>query len=545
MIPDFKKIEGAFSPSHNGKCTESSNGIFSAASPEASEAGAEMLKSGGNAVDAAVAAAFTLGVTEPQASGLGGQTMLLMNRGRQIIALDGSSRAPSLAHPGAIYKNDRSIGYRAATVPSTPAVLWYVHHKYGTLPWERLLEPAIHFAENGYYIGKLQNRLLLRERDKFLKIDSKSGFGYFYRNGEPYMEGDLFVQRDLGRLLRKLAEKGIEEFYLGETGKQIDADMRENGGLLRYDDLAWIPYPYERKPLKRKIWGVEIFTMPPPGSGRTLLSALMMLELFSKFTAVEDENLRNLLFLKIIRKALLERRERPFDPHFYPQVEEESAMTDKHFIRKLVNGIISEIDASDLPIIPSGDEETGETTHLSVIDNDGNAVSLTQSIERVYGSKAAAEGLGFLYNNYLFDFEYDIPGHPYYLRPNLVPWATVAPSLVFHDRSIWMALGSPGSERIISTLAYFLYTILYEEIPIDAAMEAPRLHCSLGGRVSLEAEGFPETTVPYLREKGYRIDKRERLSFYLGCVQAVLRKHDGSGFQGVADIRREGKAATY
>ena len=143
---------------------------------------------------------------------------------------------------------------------------------------------------------------------------------------------------------------------------------------------------------------------------------------------------------------------------------------------------------------------------------------------------------------YLYDFEYSQPEHPFYLRPNAVPWATVAPSMVFNGNDLWMVLGSPGSERIISTLALFLLNMVDNQMSLAEAMTAPRLHCSLGGRVSLEAGRFPESLVPFLEYKGFRIDKREDFAFYLGCVQAILKKHDGSGFQGVADIRRDGTA---
>jgi len=170
------------------------------------------------------------------------------------------------------------------------------------------------------------------------------------------------------------------------------------------------------------------------------------------------------------------------------------------------------------------------------------AVSLTQSIERVYGSKAAAAGLGFLYNNYLTDFEYTIPNHPFYLRPNAVPWATVAPTMLFLEERLWMALGSPGSERIISALAQFLIQVIDRDMSIDKAIIAPRLHCSLGGRISLEAGRFSPGLIEFLKKKGYRIDQREPFAFYLGCIQAVLKRQTGPGFQGAADIRRDGIA---
>ena len=210
---DFKEIESGFQPTDDCKCAEAENGMVATAFPDATQAGVEMLKQGGNAVDAACAAAMALGVCEPQSSGIGGQTMMLITSGGgKVLAIDGSSRAPSLAHIGAIYKGDRSRGYRAATVPSTLATLWYVNKNYGVLPWERILEPAIRLAEDGYAITPLQHRLQKRELKNFDKVESGSGRKYFLKDGEPYLPGDTFRQPDLARLLRILAEKGVEEF---------------------------------------------------------------------------------------------------------------------------------------------------------------------------------------------------------------------------------------------------------------------------------------------------------------------------------------------
>jgi gamma-glutamyltranspeptidase/glutathione hydrolase len=539
---NFKKIESRFAATDDGKCTFSKGGMIATQSSQASEAGAEILRSGGNAVDAAVAAALALGVTEPQASGLGGQTMMLIHDGEDVIAVDGSSRAPSLAHVNAVYKKDRSLGYRATTVPSTPATLWYVQDRYGILPWAQICEPAIAYAAHGFPITKLQNRLLTREFDKFYKIESKSGTYYFYKNGQPYAPEEIFKQDDLARLLSRLAEKGIEDFYRGKIARQIDADMREHGGLLHLDDLALIPFPIEREPLCKSFRNLNVYTMPPPGSGRTLLFALIMLDLIPRKVKISNAATQNLLFINVLRKAFLERSDRPYDPNFFPQIADESQMLDLRYARECLTEILKDVDKSLLPHIPTEDELKGETTHLSVIDKNGMGVSLTQSIERVYGSKAAAAELGFLYNNYLYDFDYNLPEHPFYLRPNAVPWATVAPTMVFDENELWLVLGSPGSERIISTLTFFLLNMTDKNFSLAEAMLAPRFHCSLGGRVSLEVNRFPESLVPYLQYKGFRIDPREDFAFYLGCVQAVLKMHDGSGFQGVADVRRDGIA---
>jgi len=215
-------------------------------------------------------------------------------------------------------------------------------------------------------------------------------------------------------------------------------------------------------------------------------------------------------------------------------------MLNRKFAQQGIREIVQQVDKTILPSLITSDELSWETTHLSVMDHNGMAVSLTQSIERVYGSKAAAAGLGFLYNNYLFDFEYNVPEHPFYLRPNAVPWATVAPTLLFRKAEIWMALGSPGSERIFSTLIQFLLHVIDNKMNIYEAMAAPRIHCFLGGRVSLEAERFSPDPIEFFKEKGYRIDVREPYSFYLGAVHAVMKRKDNNGFEGVAEIRRDG-----
>ncbi len=532
--------EKAFSPSMEGNWTEARGGMVSTAFPEATHAGQAILRAGGNAVDAACASAFALGVCEPQASGLGGQTMMLISSGKKVIAIDGSSRAPSLAHVNAIYKYDRSRGYRATTVPSTVATLYYVHSRYGFLPWQKIIEPAIETAEGGYRITTLQSFLQERDRNKFLAVESRSGSEYFLKNGQAYAEGDTFIQRDLALTLKKIAQKGPDIFYTGSLAKQIDGDMRENGGLLRYDDLALIPWPIERKPLKKRFRRLTLYSMPPPAAGRTLLFTMMMLNYLSPRNLNRDPLKRSHIFAEIFRKALLVRSDRPFDPNFYAQVRDLDILNQK-YARDSIKTILN-TEEINLPIRETIDEQSGETTHLSVLDGNGMSVSLTQSIERVYGSKAAAAGLGFLYNNYLMDFEYDVPSHPFYLRPNAVPWATVAPTLIFRGNDIWMSVGSPGSERIFSAIAQFLVHVIDEEMPISDAMLAPRMHCSLGGRISVEADRFPGEIINHLQSKGYRIDRRDPYAFYMGAIHAVLKKSDGTGFQGVAEIRRDGIA---
>jgi gamma-glutamyltranspeptidase/glutathione hydrolase len=492
----------------------------------ATEAAVEILECGGNAFDAAVAAGFALGVCEPAASGLGGQTMMLVHHAesRRTFAVDGSSRAPNRASPEVILsREERLRGYRAATVPSTPATLNYVRYHYGKLKIKRVLEPAIRLAEEGIEITMLQSALTRREQ-KHLRVGTAARF--FLRDGlRPFSPGTIFKQDALAETLRRLAAKGTNDFYRGQIARQIHDDMVRNDGLLRRHDLAQIPRPIERRPVSTRFEGMRVFTFPPPGAGRTLVE---MLNIYQQIPPA----LRNFetprgaqVLAEVIRRAFLDRQDRPFDPNYFAQVSGERMLKPEH--AKLVAGqVIKRLRGH------------GETTHLSVMDREGNIVALTQSIERVYGSCSATAELGFLYNNYMSAFEYEDISHPYFLRPNAVPWASVAPTIVFRGRRPWLAIGSPGSERITPSILQVLLRLAY--LTPLAAVDAPRLHCSLNGKVSLEASRMREDIPEALESHGFRVDRRDPHSFYLGCVQLVMREK--GEFIGVADPRRDGAA---
>lgn len=496
----------------------------------ATEAGAEMLADGGNAVDAAVAAAVALGVVEPAASGLGGQTMMLIHiaEPRRTFALDGSSRAPNRANPD-VFRGGKSRyrGYSATTVPSTPSVLSYALRRYGKLRWSRVLKPAIRFAEEGYRVSELQHKLTKREL-KHLK--RRSSAGLFLKNGaRPYAVGAVFKQPALAETLRQLSRRGSKDFYRGEIAHLIHEDMQANDGLLHLDDLAHIPMPIERRPVSGHFEGMRVITMPPPGAGRTLVEMLHILSQFPAKRRDPDTPRGATLLAHVMQHAYFDRRDRPYEPNYYGQVNDTKMLSEDY--AKLVSSKIRRR-------IRHPPQTNGETTHLSVMDKEGNVVALTQSIERVYGSFEVTPELGFLYNNYMSAFEYEDIEHPYYLRPNSVPWASVAPTIVFRGRRPWLAIGSPGSERIATSIMQILLR-LAKQAPFDA-VAAPRLHCSLEGLVSLEASRMRSDIPPALEAQGFQTKARDAYSFYMGCVQLVCRERNI--FTGVADPRRDGSA---
>jgi gamma-glutamyltranspeptidase/glutathione hydrolase len=442
----------------------------------------------------------------------------------QTVALDGSSRAPSRAVIEELKdKKNRLKGHRATTVPSTPATLAYCLERYGTMDLPRVIEPAIELAESGYHITTLQRKLQRRE---IKDLKSENGGAVFLQEDKPYPVRSLFKQPALAKTLKRIAKKGIEDFYVGKIAKQIASDMHKNKGLIRLDDLAKTPYPIEREPVSCRYSRMHVFTMPPPGAGRTLVEMLNIIKRFPRDSRNPDTPKGALLMAEVIRRAQLDRRDRPFDPNFYPQVHDRR-MTSAEYAKLVADQIKSRIRTG------------GETTHLSAADRHGNFVALTQSIERVYGSKALSPELGFLYNNYMSAFDYEDISHPYYLRPNGVPWASVAPTIIIKQGKPWLAIGSPGSERITSTILQVLVRLGWQS-PFDA-VAAPRMHCSFDGKVSIEAAYMRDDIPELLKERGFTIDVRQPMSFYLGCVQMVL--HERGEFIGAADPRRDGSAA--
>lgn len=536
---NVEKIESSFTTTKDKKCSTAKSGMVSTAFPDATKAGVEMLKKGGNAVDAACASALAIGVCEPQASGIGGQSMAIIHVDGKTLAVDGSSRAPSLAHISAFRNKSFSrLGYKASTVPSTVATLGYLNERYGRLDWSTIVKPSIRIAKRGYRVTKLQHELQEKNLENFFKVKSKSGAKYFLKDGEvPYEIGDLFVQDDLANTLEQLASYGFRSFYHGLIANLIDKDMRFNNGFLRKEDLAFIPLPIERKIISRRYRGIRVSTVPPPAAGHTMLLVLMMLSnLPSKFLTRTPKSYH--FVSEIHRKALLYRKQRRFNPRTYHQVNEKTHLS-KSFAKTLAKSIRDTVDP-ELPLRES--TETEDTTHLSVMDKEGNAVGITQSIELVYGSKAAADGLGFLYNNYMSAFEFENPNHPYYLRPNAIPWTSVCPSIVFYNNNPWIVMGTPGSARIFSTLSHFISRIIDHDNSIDVAMEKPRIHCAVDGKISLEADDSVIEIIKHLKKMGYKIDIKERYSFFLGAIHAVMKCQTTNGFQGVAEVRRDGTA---
>ena len=439
--------------------------------------------------------------------------------------MDGSSRAPNRASAEIFErKEDRLKGNIATTVPSTLAALDYARQYYGTMSEGELLEPSIRLARDGISVTPLLNRLTHREL-KSLRAGTAAPL-FLNSAKRQFPIASRFSQPVLAKTYARLAKAGFLDFYTGSIAKKICRDMKDNGGLIDETDLAQIPKPIERKPISCNFRGLRVITFPPPGAGRTLVEMLNIYDNLPEHLHTPDSPEGAVTMAEVIRRAFLDRRDRPFDPTFYAQVDD-SRMLNLDFAKKVARQIQKRL------------KTQGETTHLSVMDRMGNVVALTQSIERVFGSCAASPELGFLYNNYMSAFEYSDMSHPYYIRPNAVPWASVAPTIVFQGRKPWLTLGSPGSDRIAPSILQVLMR-LRSMSPMDA-VSAPRMHCRINGEVSLELSRLRSDIPDLLVHRGFTIKPRDPFSFYHGCVQLVQKENDV--FVGVADPRRDGSAA--
>ncbi len=521
----------------------SKNGMVSSASSQATEIGADILARGGNAFDAATAVSYCLGVTEPQASGIGGQSMgvVYLAKEKRYFALDGSSIAPYHFQPNEMPKTPLKLGLKATTLPSTPAFYGYLLDNYGTLSFKELVEPAINVATKGFPVTPLIHALIDRSKED-LKNDPQANKN-FLKEGKPLSVGDILTQPEMARLMKRMAEKGWQDFYTGEIGKEIVADMRARDGLLTTEDLSQIPVPIERHVLEGKYRKYGIVTFPPPGAGRVLMQILNILENFTEEDIDLDSPYGNLILALAFQLTLRDRKRMPQNPDIYFQ-QATRKMTDKKYSREVTENIRIIIEKYSETITHLPPETSGETTHFSVADREGNIVAVTQSIELVFGAKRTAQGLGFFYNNYMSAFEYKDRTHPYYLLPGNKPWSSVAPTIVTSRKKPLLVLGSPGSERISTALSQVILRYLDGKQDLSKAIEEPRFHTSDLKKMQLEKKRFSKEIEKTFEETGFDIRRRGSYSFYLGCVQGIEmpNKRNGYQFYGVADPRRDGSA---
>src|SRR5882762_2229891 len=532
------KSRGALRASrlHHGARAEAA---AATAFPLATDAAIEVLRTGGNAVDAAIAAAWALCVCEPSASGVGGQTTLLLYMADGTArVIDGNSYAPKGVSLDMVTESQQRNGYRSCTIPSTPATLEYARKKFGVLSREQLLESAIRIAEEGYAISPLQHRQMGWVAS--MLRDSEETSRLFLDNGAPPQPGTIFRQPVLARTLRRLGDKGIEDFYRGGIAGFIVEDMRQNNGLLNGADLADCALPVEREALRTDYRGYEVLSTPPPGGGLQVLLALRFLEAFAPGDFSEGPEEWHEAIALAIYSVFRERENSPLSPEEATRSQIDRIL-DRDRIRRLAVKLQEEGVSVDETL--SGIEEPGDTTHLTVADSEGNVVALTQSIQSVFGAKVANRSLGFLYNNYLRTCPRH--PHPYQLGSRCQPRSNVAPTLVLKKRDARkvpvMALGGAGSRRIVSAIVQVASAVIDRGLGFAEAVAAPRVHALISRDVWIEEPAASEKLLKKLGKRFLNTKIMPAHNYRLGSVQGLQWLPDGTVL-GAADPRRDGTA---
>jgi gamma-glutamyltranspeptidase/glutathione hydrolase len=531
----------------------SSRGIVVSVSAPASHIGAQVLRDGGNAVDAAVATAFALAVTYPPAGNIGGGgfMMVLPAPLKQPICIDYRETAPSAATVDMFTLDDSRLGPRAVGVPGTVRGLALAHAQFGRLPWARLVQPAARTARQGFEVGQsLANSLNVILQDKDSQPYSELLRVFAPPDGRSWRAGDRLRQPDLARTLERIANEGPGGFYAGPVAAAIVDEMKAGDGIITRQDLR--DYRAKvRTAIHGTFRGYDIYGPPPPSSGGiVLVQMLNILEQFELRTLGKDSPETNHMVIEAMRRAFLDRARYLGDQDFVPIPD---FLTSKRYARQLASQIDreaatpSESLAPQIRLAPEGKS----TTHFSIIDQSGMAVSNTYTLEQSYGARVMVRGHGFLLNNEMGDFNW-VAGHTDRLgrigtRPNLIQpgkrmLSSQTPVLVLKDGRPRLIVGSPGGRTIINTVLCVILNHLEFEMSLPDAIAAPRLHHQwLPDQVRYEAKDQPDQQqlVNQLQAMGHTFMTDPPAQGDAHCI--VIDPHTGQA-TGVADGRISGSA---
>jgi gamma-glutamyltranspeptidase/glutathione hydrolase len=494
-------------------------GMVVSANERASRIGMEVLQSGGNAIDAAIATGFALAVVHPTAGNIGGGGFMVIRwpDGR-TAALDFREKAPLASHPkmwldanGEYSSGMHHNSHLAVGVPGTVAGFALAHEKYGSGEWARLVQPAVALAEGGFQVSDNLARSLggvLRSMERY-----PASIATFSKNGTPYEAGETLRQPDLGKTLARIMREGRDGFYKGETARLVAAEMRRGGGIITEEDLAKYQAK-ERTPIRGTYRGYDIISMAPPSSGGIAMVEMMNILEGYDLRAMGHNSTQYIHHLaEAMRRAYLDRARYVADMD-YADVPIEK-LTSKEYAATLR----ATIDATKAtPSAPSDIEiasESPETTHYSVVDANGIAVSVTYTLEAGYGSKIVVPGAGFLLNNEMGDFNAG-PGltnatgligtEPNLTRPEQRMLSSMTPSIVAKDGQLVAIVGSPGGRTIINTVMQVILNVIDHGMSIQDAVNAPRIHHQwLPDRVNIEENGATPETVQALEAMGHSI----------------------------------------
>ncbi len=528
----------------------------------ASRVGDAVLRAGGNAVDAAVATAFALAVVNPEAGNLGGGGFLLTRLASgEAAALDFRERAPAAAHRDMYLDadgeltDDRLLGHRAAGVPGTVAGLWAAHQRFGQRPWPPLVEPAIELAR-GFVVRPRQAHSLAHAADALRRFASTAAA--FLPKGEPPRAGETLAQPDLVRTLERIRDHGPDGFYRGATAAAIVAEMQRGGGLITADDLAQYQ-PVWRTPIAFDYRGHRVLSMPPPSSGGATLAAMAhILAGFELGALPWHGTLHTHLLAEAWKRAYADRNTYLADPDHVEMPLHEMTSTGYGAARRGSISLQHATPASEVKPGLGPIAESSETTHLSVVDRDGNAVALTTTINSFYGCKVTVAGAGFLLNNEMDDFATKpgsanqfglVQGENNAIAPGKRMLSAMTPTIVARpDGSLLYVTGTPGGSTIITNVFQNLSNVIDFGMGVVAATHAPRLHHQhLPDVISCEPGALTDATISALRAMGHAVEERfdESAAYpYIGDIQAIFVNTDGS-LEACSDPRRGGRAVGH
>lgn len=534
------------------------------ASSIASEIGRDVLKRGGNAIDAAVATAFALAVTWPTAGNIGGGGFIVYaDKNGKATTIDFREKAPLAATEkmyldsnGKVIKDLNHEGILSVGVPGTVAGLYLAHSKYGKLPWASLVDPAVKLASKGFsftYALHQQSKGLKSEFDKYPSTKK-----VMYKNGTTlYEPGEIWKQPDLAHVLKQIKKHGRDGFYKGDVAKKLATFMKANGGLITEEDL--LKYEaVEREPLTASYRGYTIKTMPPPSSGGvTLIEMLSILEGYN----IDSLGYKSSDYVHVVaeamRRAYADRAQFLGDPDFNSDMPI-TKLTSKEYAANIRQTIdFAKTSPSDSSRFGQLYESSGNTTHLSVVDQEGNAVSLTYTLEENYGSKVVAGGLGFFLNDEMGDFNPQ-PGvtntkGQIGTRPNLIVpgkrmLSSMTPTILLKDGKPVLVVGSPGGRTIINTVLQVILNHVDHKMNIAQSVEAPRFHHQwLPDQISFEHFSFAPEVQAKLKEKGHKLIEIPITSLYYPGHAMCIAIDPTTGYRmGAADSRAaDGGAAGY